>query len=259
MLSELFGLTGKVALITGAGSGLGRVITTTLAKAGADVVGLDRNATGLAETGEIIVAMGRRWSEFVVDVTDVPAVRATIATIDNIHGGIDILVNNAGVSDSPARRMHEMELETWDRVIAVNLTAVFTCSREVLPLMLRAGRGKIVNIASMWGLVAPSGLLPLAAYGASKGGLVNLTRELAIQYARDNIQVNAICPGFFLTNMGNGAYERSEFAQAAADFVPMKRLADAGEIRGAVLFLASEAASYVTGACLSVDGGCLAR
>lgn len=257
MTAALFDLGGRSALVTGAASGLGRSIAVALAGAGADVAGFDLDADGLAGTGAEVAAAGGSWSAQVLDVTDGAAVRAAVAAIAAERGRIDILVANAGISDGPAQRLHETTDDVWRRVLDVNLGAVVTCARAVLPSMLAAGRGKIVNVASMWGLKA-AGLMPLPAYAASKGAVVNLTREMALEYARDNVQVNAICPGFFVTNMGGGAYRRPGFAERAAAYVPMGRLAAPEEIRGAVLFLASDASSYVTGACLAVDGGCTA-
>ncbi|MCW5722610.1 MAG: glucose 1-dehydrogenase [Devosia sp.] len=256
-IQDIFGLSGKVALITGAGSGLGRAMAEAVAEAGATPVCFDRDAQGLAETETQLSARGLSCVVIAGDVTNETDVDAAVATIDQRFGRLDILFNNAGIGDPVPGLLHEHDTENWKKIIDINMNGVFYFARAALRIMVRQGSGKIVNTASMWGLAGSSSVFPMAGYSATKGAVVNFTRELALQYADKNIQVNAICPGFFVTKLG--PYDESEFVRLTTDFTPMKRLAQPSEIKGTALYLASSASSFVTGACLVIDGGCMAK
>lgn len=254
---NVFDVAGKVAFITGAGSGLGRAIAEAMVEEGARVGLFDINAEGLNETAARLP--GRDGSPLVIagDVSDEATVEAAIARTEATFGRLDILFNNAGIGDPEPGLLHEYATANWDKVVGVNLQGVFYCARAALRVMVRQGRGKIVNTASMWGLAGSSSVFPLPAYNATKGAVVNLTRELALQYAEQNIQVNAICPGFFRTQLG--PYDDNEFVETITNFTPMKRIAAPEEIKGTALYLASSASDFVTGTMLVIDGGCMAK
>lgn len=258
-LSSIFGLSGQVAVVTGGGDGLGREICLGLASAGAAVVCADLRISGAQETIAMIEAAGGKGAAYACDISDEAGVTAMFEDIAKKFGQIDILFNNAGIADRVPLRLHECATADWNKVVAVNLSGVFFCTRAALKHMLPNKRGKIVNIASMWGLAGASSIFPIPAYNATKGAVVNLTRELGLEYAQDNIQVNAICPGFYRTSLADGAYEDPDFVAAITAFTPMGRVADAREIRGPALFLASSASDFVTGTTVVADGGCMAK
>jgi NAD(P)-dependent dehydrogenase (short-subunit alcohol dehydrogenase family) len=258
-LDSIFGLRGQVAVVTGGGDGLGREICLGLASAGATVVCADLRIAGAKETVAMIESLGGKGLAYACDVADEAGVTAMFEDTAKRFGRIDILFNNAGISDRVAARLHECATDDWNKVVAVNLGGTFFCSRAAITHMLPKKRGKIVNIASMWGLAGASSIFPIPAYNASKGAVVNLTRELGLEYAQDNIQVNAICPGFYRTSLADGAYEDPEFVAAITAFTPMGRVADAREIRGPALFLASSASDFITGTTVVADGGCIAK
>lgn len=256
-LQDIFGLSGKIALITGGGSGLGRAMAEAVAEAGATPVCFDRDAAGLAETASALHARGLPCETMTGDVTDEAAVDAAVAEIDRRFGRLDILFNNAGIGDPVPTLMHDCLTENWRKVVDINMNGVFYFARAALRIMVRQGSGKIINTASMWGLAGSSSVFPMPGYTATKGAVVNLTRELALQYAEKNIQVNAICPGFFVTKLG--PYDENEFVEVTTNFTPMKRLAQPSEMKGTALYLASQASSFVTGARIVIDGGCMAK
>jgi NAD(P)-dependent dehydrogenase (short-subunit alcohol dehydrogenase family) len=256
---DLFRLDGKVALVTGAGSGLGRQFSEAMAAAGADVACADINEESAKATAAAVEGLGRRGLAIGCDVTDEVQVEAMVAGTVAALGRLDILFNNAGIADPQALLLHEYPTANWRAVLDVDLDGVFFCAREALKVMVRQQSGKIVNIASIWGLAGSSSLFPALAYNAAKGAVVNLTRELGLEYARQGIQVNALCPGFYQTSLSRGAIDDPEVRAAVSGFIPMDRIAEAAEIQGPALFLASAASDYMTGQTLVVDGGCLAK
>jgi len=258
-IDELFRLDGKTAVITGAGGGFGVEFAAALAQAGADVVCLDVDGEAAARTAELVRGEGRRALALACDVGAESEVDRAFARIAEEFPSLDILMNNAGVADREPLRVHEYATEDWLKVMDVDLHGVFFCARAALRLMLPQGSGRIVNVASMWGLAGASSIMPIPAYNAAKGAVVNLTRELGLEYARDGIQVNALCPGFYRTRISDGAFDDPEFLAATTGFAPIGRVAEPEEIRGPALFLASAASDYMIGQTLVVDGGCMAK
>ncbi len=252
-----FDLSGKVAVITGAASGLGYVFCEAMAEAGADVVCADIDEAGLGGTVRAVEALGRRAHAVRCDVTDEAAVVSMVESTLATFGKLDIIFNNAGIADPAPSLIHEYPTENWKKVLAVDLDGVFYCCREALKVMFEQKRGKVVNVASMWGLTGGSSVFPIPAYNAAKGAVVNLTRELGLQYAPHNIQVNAICPGFFRSKLG--PYDDPDFASAITVYTPAGRIAEASEIKGTAIYLASAASNYMNGSLVVVDGGCLAK
>jgi NAD(P)-dependent dehydrogenase (short-subunit alcohol dehydrogenase family) len=251
-VSELFSIARRVAVVTGGSRGLGLEIAHGLGEAGAKVVVTARRQEWLGPAEQELRAAGIEASAFDCDVANDGAVAKLAEAVLARYGPAEILVNAAGISwGSPAL---EMTAERWRAVMDVNITGTFLCCQAFGRQMLKRGGGRIVNVASVAGLIGQSPeLMDAAGYTASKGAVVALTRDLAVKWARHNIGVNAVAPGFFPTRMTKGLIEHAEEGLAAAN--PMQRLGRPGELKGAVLFLASDAASYVTGQILAVDGG----
>lgn len=250
-----FDLTGKVALITGGNTGIGLAIAKGLAEAGASVVIADRNPAtadaAKAALAAVTAASNSRVLSLTADVTDKAAVAAMTAAALKEFGRIDILVNNAGISLSAPPE--EMPLENWQTVIDVNLTAPFVCAQAAYPAMKRQGSGKIINIASV---LSNLGAGQAANYAASKGGVLQLTRSLAIAWAPDNIQVNAILPGWIDTDLTKRAKEtRPELHERILARVPAARWGKPEDLAGVAVFLSARASDFVTGAAHTVDGG----
>jgi NAD(P)-dependent dehydrogenase (short-subunit alcohol dehydrogenase family) len=245
-----FRLDGRVALVTGASGGLGAHLAGALARAGAKVALTARREAPLkALAAELPGSLA-----VPCDITDAADRAEALRVVTGQLGPVDVLVNNAGLSRvEPAERQSE---QSFAEVVAVNLTAVFALSSEVAAGMLARGHGSIVNIASVYGLVG-SGSLPQAAYAASKGGVVNLTRELAAQWAGRGVRVNALCPGWFRSEMTADMLDTAEGRGWVERRTPMRRVGEPHELDGPLLFLAGPASSYVTGAALPVDGGYL--
>jgi NAD(P)-dependent dehydrogenase (short-subunit alcohol dehydrogenase family) len=256
-IEKLFSCEGKVALVTGAASGLGWTFAETMAEAGADVACADIDRTGLAEAVAMVESLGRRAVGIACDVSDEAQVKAMVDLTVAQLGGLHVLFNNAGVGQAPAP-LHELATEDWKRLIDVDLHGAFFCAREALKIMVAQRYGKIVNVSSMWGMVASSRLQSCPSYNAAKGALVNLTRELAQCYGPYGINVNAICPGFIKTKIGNNCSDDPEWRALAEPMVPLGRIGMPDELKGLALLLASDAGSYITGDCIPVDGGYLA-
>ena len=251
-MASPFELTGQVAVVTGAGRGIGRAIALALAEAGADVALLARTGDELTETRAAVEALGRRAVAALVDVSDGASVRRAAAEVLAFFAGrVDILVNNAGV----AGRMSIIDLteEEWDRVLDTNLKGTFLCTQAFVPPMIARGRGRIVNIASTFGMV---GHPDRAAYAASKGGIVQLTRQLAAELAEHAITVNAVGPAIIKTAMVEPLIRPGmAYGELGLRKTPLGRFGEPEEVAWPVVFLASQAASYITGQTLMVDGG----
>jgi len=260
---NLFNLAGKVSLVTGAGSGLGRAFCEALAEYGSDVVCSDINEAWAKETAGIIAKYGVKTLAVKADVSKQDEVKALFGKVDQEFGKLDVLFNNAGIVTKGAK-LHERRLEDWNRVIAVNLTGTFLCMQEGIKLMLRQRSGSIINISSLAGFQAISpDILTIDHYTASKHGVIGLAKTAAVQYGPDNIRVNAIAPGFYAeTKLGNEEARSEEEAQVWAEktikIIPLGRFAKPEELKGLAVFLASDASSYVTGATYVTDGGCSA-
>ena len=246
--SALRPLGGKVALVTGSTSGIGRQMATGLAEAGAELVLCARKVERLEEAA---AAMPTRALALPCDVGDQESVDAMVGRTVHEFGRVDILVNNAGTvwGASP----EDIPLEGWEKVVKVNLTGVFLCAQSAGRVMIEKGGGKIVNIASVAGLHgAPAEVMNALPYHATKGGVISLTRDLAWKWARHGINVNAIAPGWFPSDMSNFVLERNP---QLAERVPLGRFGGPEDLKGAVVFLASRASDFVTGHTLVVDGG----
>jgi NAD(P)-dependent dehydrogenase (short-subunit alcohol dehydrogenase family) len=254
-LPELFRLGGQVALVTGAAGGIGAMASRVLAEAGAHVALSDLDGAAADREAERLGQHGLAVSAYEMDVADEAAVSETMAALVAAHGRIDVLVNNAGI----ALRMpaEETTLEAWRKVIDVNLTGVFLCAREAGRHMLAAGRGSIVNIASVMGHIGGI-LYGNLSYHAAKGGVVNFTRALAVEWADRNVRVNSIAPTWVDTPLIARLKQDPEMVAAIERITPMGRMARPGDLAGAILYLASPASALVTGHSLAVDGGLLA-
>ena len=247
-----FRIDGKIALVTGSGSGLGKDISLALAHAGADLVvtELPSRMPTAKETATRIHALGRRAFPVSLDVTSLKSIERMVNKSLEHFGRIDILVNNAGVNVS--RPALEVTEEQWDRILGVNLIGVFFCAQAVGRHMVRQKSGKIINIASQNGVI---GYYNRAAYCSSKAGVVNLTRVLAIEWAPFQINVNAIGPTFIRTPLTAKLFEDPEFSAEILSRIPLGRLGNPADVSGAAVFLASPAADMITGHTLLVDGG----
>jgi NAD(P)-dependent dehydrogenase (short-subunit alcohol dehydrogenase family) len=241
-LSE-FRLDGEVAVVTGGASGIGAAVAAALAAVGARVAVFD-----LAASGE---------DAYKVDVADEAQVKTAFERVVARHGRLDVLFNNAGIAIR--KPTSEITLDDWNKVVAVNMTGVFLCAREAARHMLASRRGgRIINTASIMGF-SGGGLYPNLSYQATKGAVVNMTRALAVEWAKQGIRVNAIAPTWVRTPLLRGIADRPELLERIERLTPMGRLAEPQEIVGAVLFLASRASAMVTGHVLAVDGGFLAQ
>lgn len=241
-------LEGKVALVTGAAQGIGKAIALTLAKNGADIVVSDINLEKAQETSKEIEAMGRKSIAIKVDVSKYEEVEKMIEKIISEFGRIDILVNNAGITrDKLILRMTE---EDWDAVVNVNLKGTFNCTKAAIRHMSKQKSGKIVNIASVSGEMGNPGQ---ANYSASKAGVIGFTKTIAREFAQRGINVNAIAPGYIETPMTDVLPEKVK--EELKKMIPLERLGKPEDIAQAVLFLVSEASSYITGHVLNVNGG----
>ena len=251
MAMKLFDLSGKVAIVTGGNGGIGLGMARGLAEAGAAIAVVGRNeAKSLAAVSELEKAGGKAIS-VAADVTDKNAVAAMIERVQSALGRIDILVNNAGINIR--KPPHTLEIGEWDSVIATNLTSAFLCSQAVYPSMKAAGGGKIINIGSMMSIFGAS-FTP--AYAASKGGIVQFTRSCACAWAADNIQANAVLPGWIDTDLTKRAREQIDgLHDRVLARTPAARWGAISDFAGIAVFLASPASDFVTGTAIPVDGG----
>jgi 3-oxoacyl-[acyl-carrier protein] reductase len=241
-------LGGQVAIVTGAGRGLGRAIAESLAGAGAKIACVDVNTETLAETVEAITDAGGVADAHACDVTDSRRVTEVVGQVAKKHGGLQILVNNAGITrDGMIMRMKD---DQWDSVLNINLRGTFLFIRAAARPMMKGRRGRIINIASVSGLIGNAGQ---ANYSASKAGVIGLTRTVAMELAGRNITVNAVAPGFIATDMTAKLGE--EIVEGVKERIPLGRLGEPRDIADAVLFLASDAAGFITGQVLTIDGG----
>lgn len=250
-----FDLKGKVAVITGGTKGLGYGMAVTLAHYGADVVVASRTAEACARVADELQALGVRAMGIPCDVTDNAQVQLLIDTTVAELGGLDIMICNAGIGRThPAL---EFSVDEWDDVMDVNLRAVFFCCQYAARVMKKQGRGgRIINISSAGGVVGAKGV---ASYCASKGGVINLTRALAMEWGRYGITVNAVCPGYVPTDINKEQLDNPKIRAAIENLTAFRRLGTVEEVAAPVLFLASDAASYITGHALLVDGGASAN
>ncbi|HWC77153.1 MAG TPA: SDR family oxidoreductase [Blastocatellia bacterium] len=252
---DLFRLEGRRALVTGGSKGLGLIMARALAQAGADVAIVSRTLADCETAAhEIAESTGRKTLAASADVTDSASLERLARQVESGLGPIDILINNAGINI----RGHAADLaeQDFDAVVAVNLKGPFLCAKAFGPRMCERGWGRVINIGSILSVIA---IPRRAAYASSKAGLLNLTRVLAIEWARSGVTVNAICPGPFATDMNRELLKDPEQYRFFVDKIPMGRWGELHEVAGATVFLASDASSYVTGSALFVDGGWTAQ
>jgi len=248
---ELFDLTGRAAIITGGATGLGRQMAEALAEMGANLVLCARKRERCEQAAEELRQLGVQTLPLACDVRNPDDIQKVVEATAAAFGKIEILINNAGASWGAP--VEEMRLEHWNKVIETNLTGTFLFSQAVGKFMIPQSRGKIINVASVAGLVGGSSAMQAVGYTASKGGVISFTRDLACKWAGHNIQVNAIAPGWFPTNMSNWVLEHHKETLLAQ--IPMGRFGGKDDLKGAVVLLASDASAYITGHVLVVDGG----
>lgn len=253
MSNELFSLNDKTALITGSGGGLGFALAKGLAQAGATIVLNGRNKSKIEKAVAQFQSEGFNCYGYDFDIIDEQQVEKAVADIETSVGPIDILVNNAGVQHR--QQLEEIELSDWQKVIDTNLTGVFVMSKFVAKKMIKRKRGKIINICS---LTSEAGRKTIAAYSASKGGVKMLTKSMAIDWGKHNIQVNGIGPGYFITEMTQVLADDPKFDGWLKERTPANRWGKPEELFGTAVYLASEASNFVNGQIIYVDGGILA-
>lgn len=250
MTSKLFDLTGQVALITGASRGLGQCFARALAEAGADLILTSRRKEDLLPFAAEIERLGRRVVSLALDVRDQQSIEAMAETAEKAFGRIHILVNNAGCNvRKPAL---EVTWDDWNLILDTNLRGSFFVAQQIAKRMVPHGYGRIVNIGSVTSVFGYAGLAP---YGASRGGIRQLTMSLADDWGRHGITVNCLAPGWFQTAQNKVMYEDKEWVDYIVDRIPMKRPGEPRDLEGAIVFLASESSRYITGQTLLVDGG----
>ena len=253
-MAGIFDISGKTAIVTGASYGLGVTMAETFAEAGANVVLAARSKEKLAEVAAAIESRGGKALSVECDVTDSASVKAMVDAARARFGRVDILVNNAGVSAEAGFMPERVTDDLFAQTMQVNVMGTFYCCREVAGHMLADGKGgSIINIASIMGITGQSN--GPVAYQASKGAVINLTRNLAASWADRNVRVNAIAPGWFPSEMTAGWFAVPEFLERFVNEAPMGRIGNPDELKGPLLFLASEASSFVTGQTIAVDGG----
>ncbi len=248
----MFNLKGRVAVITGASSGLGKQMARAFASQGADLAILARRVEKLEELKGELESLGVKVLPVKCDVTLTEDINNAANLVEKEFGKVDILVNCAGSSKD--KGVLDMVDEEWDFTISTDLTSVFKMTRAFANVMKKNNYGRVINIASMYGLVG-NDQIPTIAYHSSKGGVVNFTRAAAAELAKYNITVNCICPGYFYTELTTAVLDTEMFQDFANNHVPMKRYGKEGELNAGAIFLASDEASYVTGIVLPIDGG----
>lgn len=248
--AALFDLTGKIALVTGASRGLGRHFALALAQAGADVAITSRTLDSLASTAVAIEALGRGALPVALDVRDHASIQSAVAAVHARFGRIDVLVNNAGCNiRKPAL---EVSWDDWNTILETNLRGPFFVAQAVARSMIAARRGRIINIGSVTSVAGYAGLGP---YGASRGGIKQLTMSLAADWGPGGVTVNCLAPGWFKTSQNAVLYENAEWVDYLTQKIPLRRPGAVDDLTGALIFLASDASAYVTGQTLLVDGG----
>ena len=248
----MFNFKGRVAVITGASSGLGKQMAYAFANQGADLVLLARRIERLVELKEELEKNNIKVLPIKCDVTNTEDIESAAKLASDTFGKIDILVNCAGASKD--KGCLDMSDDEWQFTIDTDLTSVFKMTRAFGNIMKKNNYGRIINIASMYGMVGNTEI-PTIAYHSSKGGVINYTRAAAAELARYNITVNCICPGYFYTELTTAVLDTDNFKEFAKTHIPLKRYGDNGELNAGVIFLASDEASYVTGVILPIDGG----
>lgn len=250
---NLFDVSGKIVLITGAGSGLGEGYAKTFGEAGATVICAGRNMNRLSKTVKAIEAEGGKAKAYTVDVTDISSIRALVASVTADFGRIDVLVNNAGYEN--IQPFVEVTPEVYDSIMAVNMKGVFFVAQEVSKVMKENGGGKIINIGSLGSYI---GLPESSVYCSTKGGVIQLSKTMALELGEFNIQVNCLAPGYFITPMTQPFYDDPKHRAWIESRIPLHQWGTTLDLAGPVLFLASDASSYITGETIKVDGGWLA-
>lgn len=248
---ELFDLSGKVAIVTGGARGLGKTFSLALADAGAHVAIADILMPLAEAVAKEIEGSGNRALAANLDVTQAESVREMVDKVTDHFGGIDILVNNAGIQCISAAE--DFALEDWNRVININLTGVFLCTQAVGKTMIGRKKGKIINISSLFGTLGSPHTA--AAYNSSKGGVINLTKSLAVEWGKYNINVNAIAPSIIETDLTRDRLDNKEYSDLWIDRTPLERIGRPEDLSGAIIYLSSGASDFVTGHTIMVDGG----
>jgi NAD(P)-dependent dehydrogenase (short-subunit alcohol dehydrogenase family) len=251
---DQFKLDGKVCIVTGASRGLGKAMALALAEAGADVVAVARTEAAIEETAGAIRALGRRALALPCDVHDSEAVKSVVDRTVAEFGHVDVLVNNAGGYE--IKPFAEMDDELWLRIIDLNLHSTYRFCRAVAPHMIQRRRGKIVNMASMYGLIGEKGMSP---YCAAKGAIIQLTRALALEWAEYGITANVLAPGYFYTEGTRPVFDHAEMGAHFTSLVPLGRIGQPGELGPLVVYLASAASDYMTGSVIVIDGAQTAK
>jgi NAD(P)-dependent dehydrogenase (short-subunit alcohol dehydrogenase family) len=261
----IFDLNGKVALVTGGGSGLGRLFCEALAEFWANISLCDVDEKGAKETVDLIKRLRRQSLAIKADVNNPDDVQHLVDETVAKLGSIDILVNNAGINAKPAK-IAEVPIDDWDRVLEIDLRGVFLCTRAVLPVMVKQRRGSIIIIASVLGIRAffeVGEIMPIVHYSVAKAGAISLTKETAVEYARDGIRANCIAPGWHRGTRLSSQWrepawqeeDRRKYEEMIARITPMGRRGEPSELKGLIVYLASDASSFMTGQVLVSDGG----
>ena len=253
MILDKFKLNGNVALVTGASRGLGQGMAIALAEAGADVALVARSESALEETAAMIAKAGSRALVLKADLSSSAEAKRVVKDTLDYFGQLDILLNAAGTQ--VRKPIFDITDQDFDYLMNVNLKAIYFLSQSAAEAMAKKHKGKIINITSLASFI---GLSNISIYGASKGGVASLTRQFAVEFAKNNIQVNGIGPGYFITELTASLFKDPDRSKWVLSRIPLGRTGDAEDLKGAVVFLASPAADYITGQILNVDGGWLA-